>query len=127
MIELEMQFQIVIASILFGLVASNIYSFINIMLQTSKVLKAISELCFFIIAAFFYYYLMYIINKGIFSIYMPLSILVGRYLHYKFYDKYFSCVYEYIFSKIHCIIKIQKGKWAKRWKELTKKKAKEAE
>ena len=125
MIELEVQFQIVIGSILFGLVATNIYTFIDIIFKKSKVLKGLIELCFFIIVSGGYYCFVYIINKGIFNVYMPASLLLGRYLHYRFYDKYFSCIYEYIFSKIHCIINIKKRKWRKIWKELIKKKTKE--
>ena len=127
MIELEVQFQIIIATIIFSMIATNIYTCINILLRRSKVFRAIIELSFFSLVAILYYLLIYKINKGILSIYMPVCLIFGWYLHMKFYDKYFSCFYKYIFSKIHSIIDLQRSKWHRLWKELTTKKTKEVE
>ena len=90
MIELETQFQIVISSIIFGMVFTNVYKFIDIMLGKSKVFRVIIELCFFLSCSLLYYYLTFIINKGILSIYMPVCLAFGYYIHMRFYDKYFS-------------------------------------
>ena len=126
MIELEIQFKIVIASIVYGMFITNLYTFIDIILGKSKVFKGVSELCFFSISSGCYYLLMYKINMGVLSVYMPVCLLFGWFLHMKYYDKYFSCLYEYIFLKIHCIISKKRKKWQKRWKELIRKKTKEA-
>ena len=80
----------------------------------------------FLFASVGYYALIYKVNKGILSVYMPICLLIGWYLHMKYYDKHFSCVYEYLFLKIHCIISKKRRKWQEKWKELTKKKTKEA-
>lgn len=118
MIELEVQFQIVFLSIIFGMVATNLYKFIDIILGKSKVFRLFIELCFFLTISVFYYYFIFIINNGILSIYMPVCLLGGYYIHMRFYDKYFSCVYEYLFSKFHSIIEKKRDRWKRRWKEL---------
>ena len=121
MIELETQFQIVSVGVLFGLFFTTLYKFIDIMLGKSKVFRAIIELCFFFTGAICYYYLIYIINRGILNVYMPAAILFGYYIYMRFYDKYFSCLYEYLFSRFNSIIKKKKDRWKKRWKELMSK------
>ena len=125
MIELEVQFQIVIVSVVFGMIFTNLYSFIDIMLNKSKVFRGLIELCFFLSGAIGYYSIIYIINNGALSVYMPVCLLFGRYLHKRFYDKYFSSLYKYIFSRFHSIIEKRKRKWRLLWKELTTKKTKE--
>ena len=124
MIELETQFQIVILSILFGMIGTNLYSLITSIFRNSKVFKAILELCFFITFAISYYYFIYILNNGILNVYMPVFLLVGYYLHMKFYDKHFSFVYNCLFQKFSSIIKKRKDRWKKLWKELIMKKIK---
>lgn len=125
MIELEVQFQIIISTIVFSMFFTNLYTCINILLRKSKVFRSLIELCFFALTSVLYYLLIYRINKGILSVYIPVCLLFGWYLHMKFYDKYFSCFYKYIFSKIHSIIDLQRSKWHKLWKELMTKKTKE--
>ena len=63
MIELEVQFKIVIISILFGMIFTNLYTLFDIMLRKSKVFRSIIELCFFIIGSSSYYFIIYKINK----------------------------------------------------------------
>ena len=121
MIELETQFQIVIGSVLFGMFLTSLYKFIDIMLGKSKVFRLIVESCFFLTSSLGYYCFIYVINKGILTVYMPVCLLLGYYLYMKFYDKYFSCLYEYLFSKFHSIIKKKKDRWKKRWRELKSK------
>ena len=126
MIELTVQFQLVISSVIFSMIATNLYTLIDIMLRKSKVFRSVIELCFFIIVSTTYYYLVYKINKGIFSVYLPICLIVGYYLHMRFYDKHFSCLYKYLFSKIHSIIDKRRGKWQRLWKEVIKKKIEKA-
>lgn len=125
MIELEVQFKIVIVSVLFSMLFTNLYTMINIMLRNSKVVRGIFELCFFLITSIAYYLIIYKINKGILNIYMPICLIFGWYIHMRFYDKYFSCLYKYIFSKFHSIIDKKRSKWYKLWKEFKRKKTKE--
>ena len=127
MIELEVQFQIIISTIIFSMVVTNLYTCLDILLRRSKIFRSIIELCFFLSVSGLYYLLVYKINKGILSVYMPACLLLGWYLHMKFYDKYFSCFYKYVFSKFHSIIDLQRSKWHKLWKELITKKTKEVE
>lgn len=126
MIELETQFQIVISSIVFGMVFTNLYTFFDIILGKSKVIRAIIELCFFLVSGVLYYYLIFVINKGVLNIYMPICLLMGYIVYKRYYDKYFSCLYKYLFSVFHSIIKNRKERCLKRWKELIVKITKKA-
>ena len=118
MIELEVQFQLIIASIIFSMICTNIYSFINIMLSKSKVFRFFLEFCFFISCSIAYYMLIFYISEGILSVYLPFCLIVGYYLHNKFYDKYFSCLYSYLFNKFHSIIIKKKDRCKRKWKGL---------
>ena len=126
MIELEVQFKLVISSIVFAMVFTNLYTFFDIGLRRSKVLRFIVINSYFVSSTVIYYFLIYTINQGILNVYLPISLIVGYYLHMKFYDKYFSCLYKYLFSKIHSIIDKRKEKCCKIWKELIKKRIKKA-
>ena len=124
MIELETQFQLCISSIVFSMFFTNIYTFIDIIFSRIKILKGVLVMISFICATLIYYYLLFIINKGKLTIYIPLFLLSGYYLHMKFYDKYFSCLYQYLFLKIHSIIIKNRERCKRVWKELMKKKIK---
>ena len=126
MIELETQFQVVIATIVFSMVVSNLYSFFDIMLRKSKVLRFVIELCFFITCSCLYYALLFYLNGGVLNIYIPVCFILGYYLHNKFYDKYFSCLYYSLFSKIHSIIDDKKERCKKLWRGLMSKIIKKA-
>ena len=121
MIELEVQFQVVIASIVFAMAATNLYTFIDILFKKSKVFRSFLELCFFIIVSVSYYALIYILNKGVLNVYMPICLIFGYYLHMKFYDKYFSCLYNYLFTRVSSIINKKKTRVVKVWKEVVAK------
>lgn len=124
MIELEAQFKLIIVSVIFAMIATNFYTLLDILLRKSKVFRFIIELCFFLIMAGLYYFVIYKINDGILTIYIPMCLFFGYYLHMRFYDKHFSCLYKYLFLPIHSIIDKGKAKWYKLWKELIKKKSK---
>lgn len=127
MIELEAQFKIVISSVVFSLCFSNIYRLIDVLLRNSKIFRFVLEISFFLFVSALYYLLVYKINKGILNVYMPISLIAGYYLYMRFYDKHFSCLYKYLFSKLHSIIDVRKDKCKKLWKELKKKKIKKVE
>ena len=124
MIELEVQFQIVISSIIFGMLFTNLYTFIDIMFKKSKVFRSFLELCFFVIVSILYYMLIFKINKGVLSVYMPICLILGYFLHMKFYDKYFSYLYDNLFNKVSCIIYKKKTRLVRTWKEVVVKRIK---
>ena len=124
MIELEVQFQIVISSIIFGMLFTNLYTFIDIMFKKSKVFRSFLELCFFVIVSILYYMLIFKINKGVLSVYMPICLILGYFLHIKFYDKYFSYLYDNLFNKVSCIIYKKKTRLVRTWKEVVVKRIK---
>ena len=118
MIELEVQFQIVFSSIMFGMVFTNLYTFLDIFLGKSKVFRSAIELCFFLITSILYYLLVYKINKGMLSVYMPICLGSGYFLHMRFYDKHFSCLYKYLFSRTCSIINKKKDRCKRIWRGL---------
>lgn len=126
MIELEQQFKIIVCTILFAMIFTNLYTLFDIMLRKSKIIRFFTEAFFFSLSSVLYYFFVYKINKGILNVYLPIALCVGYYLHMRFYDKHFSCLYKYLFSKLHSIIDKGKAKGYKIWKELTKKKTKKA-
>ena len=121
-LELEVQFQLVIVSIIFSMIVTNIYTFIEILLQKIKLVKNLITLSFFPFVTGVYYLIIYKISEGILSIYLVASLVLGYVLHMRFYDKYFSCLYNYLFLKISSIINNVKGRCKKSWKEHSLKK-----
>ena len=113
-LELESQFLLVITSVILAMVATNAYTFINILFQKLEIIKSACCLCFFFSFTCIYYFCVYCISEGILSIYLPFCLILGYYLHMKFYDKYFSCLYDYLFFKISSIINSVKGR-CKKW------------
>ena len=122
-LELEVQFQLVITSVIFMMIFTNIYTFIDIVL---KKIKIVLIPIYFLFSSILYYFIIYKISDGVLSIYLPVCLIIGYYLHMKFYDKYFSCVYNYLFSKLSSIINIRKDR-CKKWigQHLKRKKRKE--
>lgn len=122
-LELEVQFQLVITSVIFMMIFTNIYTFIDIVLRKIKIVLIP---LYFLFSSILYYFIIYKISDGVLSIYLPVCLIIGYYLHMKFYDKYFSCVYNYLFSKLSSIINIRKDR-CKKWigQHLKRKKRKE--
>jgi len=122
-LELEVQFQLVIVSVVYMMIFTNIYTFIDIVLRKIKVVLIP---IYFLLSSVLYYFIVYKISNGVLSIYLPICLVLGYYLHMKFYDKYFSCIYNYLFSKLSSIINVRKDR-CKKWIEqhLKRKKRKE--
>ena len=122
-LELEVQFQLVITSVIFMMIFTNMYTFIDIVLRKIKIVLIP---LYFLFSSILYYFIIYKISDGVLSIYLPVCLIIGYYLHMKFYDKYFSCVYNYLFSKLSSIINIRKDR-CKKWigQHLKRKKRKE--
>ena len=111
-LELEVQFQLVISSVIFAMIVMNIYTFISLF---KCFLKWGLTIGYFVLATCVYYFLIYKISDGVLSIYLPFCLILGYYLHMRYYDKYFSCLYEYLFSKISSIIRNVKGRCKRLW------------
>ena len=121
MIELESQVQMVAMSILFGMLFANLLSFILITFKEVHLLKSVMIFLLFNFSAVCYYCFLFQINNGILNVYLAIALIFGYYLHHKFYDKYFSCLYKYLFLKIHAKIETRKAR-IREWKERLKKK-----
>ena len=114
MMELEVQFQIFFMSILFGMYLLSSWQFLNRIFLNKTVIRFFFELLFFVFNFLFYYFLLFKLNGGIFSIYLTLGILIGFFIHQKFYAPKILLFYEFILGKIHAIIKKLKTKRRKR-------------
>ena len=126
-LELETQFQLMITSIVYSMVITNLYTFIEIIFQKIRVLKSLAIFSLLVAASGLFYYFIYLISEGVLTIYLPVFLAAGYYLHMRFYDKYFSCLYKYLFLKLCSIIKKKKDRCKQIWKGLITKKAKEEE
>ena len=126
-LELETQFQLSIVSVVFSMIATNVYTFIEIIFKRLTIIKCMANILFFVIFSVLYYAIIYFISGGILSIYLIFFLILGYYLHMRFYDKYFSCWYDYLFLKISSIINNVKGRCSKRWKERKFKKMRKKE
>lgn len=121
MIELEIQFQLIIVSVISGMLVTNLYTLVDILLRNSKIIRFFVELSYFVVATIIYYFVIYKISNGVLTVYLPICLIGGCWLHMRFYDKHFSCLYKYLFSKFHSIIDSRKVKIVRLWKELIKK------
>ena len=126
-LELEVQFQLAVVSVVFSLVFSVIYKWISIIFSRIKLVKGILVFFLFFSFAVLYYFVIYKISNGVITIYLPLFLGLGCYIYAKFYDKYFSCLFECQFLKISSIIEIRKERYKKKWIEYKLKRKKEKE
>lgn len=120
MMELEVQFQIFFMSILFGMYLLSSWQFLNRIFLHKIILRFFFELPFFITNFLFYYYLLFKLNGGIFNIYLLLGLLIGFFIHQKYYAPKILLYYEFILKRTHDIMK----KIFKRRKKYGKKKRK---
>ena len=80
-LELEVQFQLVITSVIFMMIFTNIYTFIDIVLRKIKIVLIP---LYFLFSSILYYFIIYKISDGVLSIYLPVCLIIGYYLHMKF-------------------------------------------
>ena len=113
-LELEEQFKLVITSIVFAMMVTNLYTFIDIVFSKVKSLLFIFSVLFLSFSSIVYYVIIYSISHGVLSVYIPISLFIGYYIHMRFYDKYFSCLYNYLFCGLSSIINNIRGRW-KKW------------
>ena len=123
--ELEVQFQVFFMSILFGMYLLSFWQFLNRIFQKKIIIRFFFELPFFVFNFLFYYYLLFKLNGGLFSIYLLLGILIGFFLHQKFYAPKILLFYEFILKKINDIITKRKKRWKRHGKNKQRKKPKE--
>lgn len=116
MMELEVQFQVFFMSILFGMYLLSFYQFINNFFCKNTILRFFFELPFFTFNFLFYYFFLFKLNGGIFNIYLILGLLIGFYIHQKFYAQKFLLYYEFISNKFNAIIQKKKARRKKHGK-----------
>ncbi len=104
MMELEVQFQVFFMSILFGMYLLSFWQFLNRIFFNKIIIRFFFELPFFVFNFIFYYFLLFTLNGGIFNIYLLLGLLIGFFIHQKFYAPKILLFYEFILQKIHAII-----------------------
>ena len=122
--ELEVQFQVFFMSIIFGMYLLCFWQFLNRLFYKKIILRFFFELPFFIFNFLFYYFLLFKLNGGIFNIYLILAVLIGFFIHQKFYAPKILLFYEFIFKKFNDIILKTKKRWKKHGKNKKRKKPK---
>ena len=122
MMELEVQFQIFFMSILFGMYLLSFWQFLNRLFYNKIILRFFFELFFFIFNFLLYYFFLFKLNGGVFNLYLLLGLLLGFFVHQKFYAPKILPCYEFILKKINAIIPNIKKRWKKHGKNSKRKK-----
>ena len=120
--SLEVQFQIFFMSILFGMYLLSFYHFVNNFFCKNTITRFFFELPFFVGNFLLYYFLLFKLNDGIFNIYLILGILLGLYIHERYYATKFLSYYEFISNKFNVIIQSKKARRKKHGKNKKRKK-----
>ena len=121
MMELEVQFQVLFMSILFGMYLLSFWQLLNRIFYKKTILRFFFELPFFTINFLLYYFLLFKLNNGVFNIYLLLGLFIGFYIHQKFYASKILLYYEFILKKFNDIIKKSK-RWIPHGKNKKRKK-----
>ena len=102
--ELSKQFQVILASFLFGILFVIIYDFINRATynKKGKIIRFIIELITFLSLSFIYYLIMLKISNNQLNIFLPLFIILGIIAYILLLQSFFQHVNEIIFNKIKC-------------------------
>lgn len=122
MIELEVQFQVFFMSIIFGMYLLSSWQFLNRLFYNKIIIRFFFELPFFVLNFSMYYFLLFLLNGGVFNIYIILALLIGFFIHQKFYAPKILLFYEFILSKFNAIILKTKKRWKKHGKNKKRKK-----
>jgi polyferredoxin len=136
--ELSKQFQVILASFLFGILFMIVYDFINraTYYKKGKIIRFIIELITFIFLSFLYFLIMLKISNNQLNIFLPLFIILGIITYILLLQSFFQHINEIIFNKIKCkrlslkakfdIIKMERRKKKKKRKYEKNKKSKES-
>lgn len=102
--ELSKQFQVILASFLFGILFMIIYDFINraTYRKKGKIIRFIIELITFLSLSFLYFLIMLKISNNQLNIFLPLFIIIGIITYILLLQSFFQHVNEIIFNKIKC-------------------------
>ena len=119
--ELEVQFQVLFMSILFGMYLLSFWQLLNRIFYKKTILRFFFELPFFTVNFLLYYFLLFKLNNGVFNIYLLLGLFIGFYIHQKFYASKILLYYEFILKKFNDIIKKSK-RWIPHGKNKKRKK-----
>lgn len=102
--ELSKQFQVILASFLFGILFMIIYDFINRVTYSKKgkIIRFIIELITFLSLSFLYFLIMLKISNNQLNIFLPLFIILGIITYILLLQSFFQHINEIIFNKIKC-------------------------
>ena len=102
--ELSKQFQVILASFLFGILFMIIYDFINRVTYSKKgkIIRFIIELITFLSLSFLYFLIMLKISNNQLNVFLPLFIILGIITYILLLQSFFQHVNEIIFNKIKC-------------------------
>ena len=102
--ELSKQFQVILASFLFGILFMIIYDFINraTYSKKGKIFRFIIELITFLSLSFLFFLIMLKISNNQLNIFLPLFIILGIITYILLLQSFFQHVNEIIFNKIKC-------------------------
>ena len=107
--NLGQQFQVILFSLLFGMIFLACYDIFNRTFYKirGKLVRFVLELIFFSVLSTIYFFILFLINDAILSIYMPLFLILGGFIYMKFLSFPLLCIYEKIVGKIeHKLSKI---------------------
>ncbi len=121
MMQLEVQFQVLSMSVIFGMYLLSSWQFLNRVFYKHNIIRFFFELPFFSFNFLLYYFMLFKLNNGIFNIYLFLGLIIGFYIHQKFYAPKILLFYEFILKKINVIIKKSK-RWIPHGKNKKRKK-----
>jgi hypothetical protein len=136
--ELSKQFQVILASFLFGILFMIVYDFINRATynKKGKIIRLIIEFITFVSLSFLYFQIMLKISNNQLNIFLPLFIILGIITYILLLQSFFQHINEIIFNKIKCkrlslkakfdIIKMERRKKKKKRKYEKNKKSKES-
>ena len=120
--ELEVQFQVFFMSIIFGMYLLSFWQFFNRLFYKKIIIRFFFELPFFVLNFLLYYFLLFKLNGGLFNIYLIIGLLIGFYMHQKFYAPKILSLYEFIFNKFNAIISAIKKRCKRYGKNKKRKK-----
>ena len=108
--NLNVQFEVVLASLSFGVLFMILYDLFNLLLyrKKGKFSRLILEIIFMGTMTLFFFYIMLKIANANLNIFIPLFIFLGIAIYFFFLRYSFLSYYQYLYSKINLYIKRKK-------------------
>lgn len=98
--NLNEQFQVIIVSILFGIIFMIFYEFVNKLTynKKGKIIRFIIELIYFLFMSLLFFIILLYINDAVFNIFIILFLFIGIIIYLLLFQIYFQKLYAFIFS-----------------------------